>query len=148
MSWVGSTQLFLLIVLGLPAGRLLDLGYFRYAMPLGSILYTFSCVRASCTLFETIIVFKNSLFRLFMVSLVHQDKYYQIFLSQGLGMGIGAGVLFVPAMAVQAHHWRRRRPLAIGVVTAGISLLALFLPRHTDLALKVLQLGVSSFQLC
>ncbi|EIM82644.1 MFS general substrate transporter [Stereum hirsutum FP-91666 SS1] len=121
VSWVGSTQLFLLIVLGLPAGRLLDMGYFRYAMPLGSIIYTFS---------------------LFMVSLVHQDRYYQIFLSQGIGMGIGAGILFVPAMAIQAHHWRRRRSLAIGVVTAGTGFSTSFSQaQYTDIASKGASIG-------
>ena len=56
---------------------------------------------------------------LFMVSLAHHDKYYQIYLSQGLGMGIGAGLLYVPAMAVQAHHWKSRRALAMGIVVTG-----------------------------
>lgn len=87
-------------------------------------------------------------FRLFMVSLVHQDRYYQIFLSQGIGMGIGAGILFVPAMAIQAHHWRRRRPLAIGVVTAGRSLSTSFAFQDTDIASKAPQLGASFFRSC
>lgn len=55
-----------------------------------------------------------------MVSLAHHDKYYQIYLSQGLGIGIGAGMLYVPAMAIQAHHWRARRALAMGIVVAGM----------------------------
>lgn len=83
----------------------------------------------------------QSSFRLFMVSLVHQDRYYQIFLSQGIGMGIGAGILFVPAMAIQAHHWRRRRPLAIGVVTAGTDFSTLFSPQYTDIASKGASIG-------
>lgn len=77
-----------------------------------------------------------------MVSLVHQDRYYQIFLSQGIGMGIGAGILFVPAMAIQAHHWRRRRPLAIGVVTAGTGFSTSFSQaQYTDIASKGASIG-------
>ena len=41
ISWIGSTQLFLMFAMGLPAGKLLDLGYFRHVILFGSILYTF-----------------------------------------------------------------------------------------------------------
>ena len=44
-----------------------------------------------------------------MVSIADHTKYYQLYLSQGLGMGIGAGLIYVPAMAVQGHHWRAHR---------------------------------------
>lgn len=54
-----------------------------------------------------------------MVSLADPDKYYQVYLSQGLGMGIGAGLLYLPAVAIQAHHWRARRALAMGIVVTG-----------------------------
>jgi len=36
-------------------------------------------------------------------------------------MGIGSGLLYVPAVAVQAHHWKARRALAMGVVVTGSS---------------------------
>jgi MFS family permease len=54
-----------------------------------------------------------------MLSLVNINHYYQIFLSQGLGMGIGAGLVYVPAVAVQAQHWKARRSLAMGLVITG-----------------------------
>ena len=54
-----------------------------------------------------------------MLSLANPQKYYQVFLSQGLGAGLGAGFLYVPALAVQAHHWRRRRALAMGTTISG-----------------------------
>ncbi|KAI0072189.1 MFS general substrate transporter [Panus rudis PR-1116 ss-1] len=100
ISWIGSTQLFFLIATGLPAGKLFDLGYFRHTVITGAILYVFS---------------------IFMLSLAHPDKYYQLFLSQGVGMGIGAGMLYMPATAVQARHWTKRRPLAMGIVSSGSS---------------------------
>ncbi|KAJ8508232.1 hypothetical protein ONZ45_g9467 [Pleurotus djamor] len=101
VSWVGSTQLFLLFTVGLPAGRLLDKGYFRHTILAGSIIYVFS---------------------LFMVSLTHPDKYYQIYLAQGLGLGIGSGLLYVPAVAVQGHHWQKHRSFAMSVVVTGSSI--------------------------
>ena len=42
ISWIGSTQLFLLTSTGLFAGKLLDLGYFRQTIFAGSLLYVFS----------------------------------------------------------------------------------------------------------
>ncbi|THH06902.1 hypothetical protein EW146_g9475, partial [Bondarzewia mesenterica] len=98
---------FFLIAMGLPAGKLLDMGYFRQVTLAGSILYVFS---------------------LFMVSIAHPARYYQIFLSQGLGMGIGSGLLYVPAMAVQAHHWKDRRALAMGIVITGSSVGGIIFP--------------------
>lgn len=55
-----------------------------------------------------------------MLSLANPRSYYQIILSQGVGMGIGSGLLLVPAISVQAHHWRKHRSLAMGIVLAGI----------------------------
>ncbi|VDB94433.1 unnamed protein product [Peniophora sp. CBMAI 1063] len=100
ISWIGGVQLFLLIAVGFVSGRLLDAGYFRITTFLGSLLYLFS---------------------LFMVSISHPTKYYQLFLSQGVGMGLGAGLIYVPAVAVQAHHFRAKRPIAVGLVNAGSS---------------------------
>ncbi|TFY78804.1 hypothetical protein EWM64_g5208 [Hericium alpestre] len=93
ISWIGGTQLFLLIGMGIVAGKLLDLGYFRQTTFVGSVIFTFS---------------------LFMLSLAHPDQFYQIFLSQGLGMGIGSGLLYVPVMAIQAHHWNKTPPSGHG----------------------------------
>ncbi|RDB17216.1 Riboflavin transporter MCH5 [Hypsizygus marmoreus] len=107
ISWIGSTQIFFLLAMGLPAGKLLDMGYFRHTTLAGSVIFVFS---------------------LFMVSLTHHDQYYQIYLSQGLGLGIGAGLLYVPAMAIQAHHWRARRALAMGIVITGSSIGGIIFP--------------------
>jgi len=58
---------------------------------------------------------------MFMLSLCHMDKFYQLYLAQGLGMGIGAGLLYVPSVAIQAHHWRTHRSFAMGIVASGLS---------------------------
>jgi hypothetical protein len=47
-SWVGSTQLFFLLFMGLPAGKLLDSGYFRQTTAFGSLLFVFSFVASHC----------------------------------------------------------------------------------------------------
>lgn len=57
-----------------------------------------------------------------MLSLAKPHQYYQIILAQGIGMGIGMGLLFLPAISVTSHYFRRRRAAAMGVVLAGKSL--------------------------
>ena len=42
ISWIGSTQLFFMVALALPAGKLLDMGYFRLTTFIGSLIYVFS----------------------------------------------------------------------------------------------------------
>ena len=55
-----------------------------------------------------------------MSSLADPTEYYQLFLSQGLGIGIGAGFLFCPSMAIQSHYFKKRRPMAMGIAIAGM----------------------------
>ncbi|KZT66437.1 MFS general substrate transporter [Daedalea quercina L-15889] len=98
ISWIGSLQLFLTFLVGLPSGKLLDAGHFRASLLFGSTLLVFS---------------------LFMLSLAHPGKYYQLILAQGVAMGLGSGFLLVPAQSVQAHHWRKRRSMAMGIVATG-----------------------------
>ncbi|KAH7922546.1 MFS general substrate transporter [Leucogyrophana mollusca] len=107
ISWIGSMQTFLLFAGGLPAGKLFDEGYFHHCIGAGSLIYLFS---------------------IFMLSLCEQHQYYQMFLAQGVGMGIGMGLLFLPAISVTSHYFRRRRTVAMGVVLAGSSLGAVIYP--------------------
>ena len=69
-----------------------------------------------------------------MLSLANPSKFYQVFLSQGIGVGIGMGCLFLPAISVQAQHWQKRRALAMGVVITGSSFGGIVLPiMHNEL---------------
>ncbi|EIW75911.1 MFS general substrate transporter [Coniophora puteana RWD-64-598 SS2] len=107
ISWIGSMQVFLLFAGGLPAGKLFDEGYFHHLIGFGSVLYLFS---------------------IFMLSLANEHKYYQIFLAQGVGMGLAMGCLFLPAVSITSHYFRRKRTAAMGVVLAGSSLGAVIYP--------------------
>lgn len=95
-SWIGSIHLFLLFVLSTVSGRLFDAGYFRHLLIGGSFL---------------------QLFGLFMASI--STEYWQLFLSQGVCSGIGAGLAYCPVMACVSTYFTKRRALAIAIVTSG-----------------------------
>ncbi|KAG1793944.1 major facilitator superfamily domain-containing protein [Suillus plorans] len=65
---------------------------------------------------------------LFILSLAKPDQYYQIFLSQGIGLGIATGLTNVPSFAAVSHHFQRRRAFAMGIVATGSSLGAILHP--------------------
>ena len=63
-----------------------------------------------------------------MLSLSRPHQYYQIFLSQGVGMGLGVGLTFVPTLSNIAHHFYDRKALATGIALSGSSTGALIFP--------------------
>lgn len=66
ISWIGTTQIFMLGLTGMIAGPLYDRGFVRSVLLLGCFLVVFG---------------------VFMLSLSH--TYYQILLSQGFCIGVG-----------------------------------------------------------
>jgi MFS family permease len=107
IGWIGSVQLFWQFFSGIIAGRLFDAGYFHHMMIGASTLYVFAY---------------------FMLSLAKEQQFYQVFLAQGIAAGIGLGFLFLPSIGVIAHHFRRRRSFAMGVVVSGSSCGGLVFP--------------------
>ncbi|KAF8625318.1 hypothetical protein AX15_005448 [Amanita polypyramis BW_CC] len=101
ISWMGSAQLAIPFAVGIVAGKLFDAGHIRSVMIFGSVLFTIC---------------------LFMLSLAHEGQFYQVFLSQGLGMGLGTGFVFTPVSAIVSLHFKKRRGLAYGIVLTGVSL--------------------------
>lgn len=73
-------------------------------------------LHSQCWLLDHVDVFMA---RVFMLSLVKPHHYYQNFLSQGVGMGIGMGLMFLPSLTIVSHYFRAKRSLAMGVVIAG-----------------------------
>lgn len=57
---------------------------------------------------------------IFMTSLC--TKYWQIFLAQGLCVGLGSGLMYVPTLSLVAGAFTKKRPLALGLLACGIGL--------------------------
>src|SRR3569833_3407096 len=55
-------------------------------------------------------------------------QYWQIFLAQGLCVGLGTGCLFLPSVAIAATYFTTKRALAIGIVAAGGSIGSVIYP--------------------
>ncbi|QSZ31332.1 hypothetical protein DSL72_000895 [Monilinia vaccinii-corymbosi] len=96
ISWIGSMQIFLLFFIGAITGRLTDAGHFRSVFLLGSIL---------------------CLLGIFMTSI--STTYWQVFLAQGICMGLGNGCLFCPALATLSTYFSTKKSLVIGIAAAG-----------------------------
>lgn len=48
-------------------------------------------------------------------------KFWQVWLAQGLGMGIATGILYQPALAIVSQYFERRRSFVMGLVMMGAS---------------------------
>ncbi|KAL0570671.1 hypothetical protein V5O48_011295 [Marasmius crinis-equi] len=107
ISWIGSVQACLMFGGGIVSGKMFDSGLFKYMLAGGSLLFVFSS---------------------FMLSLVKPHHYYQNFLAQGIGMGLGMGILFMPTLSIASHYFKRKRALAMGIMLSGGSLGAAIWP--------------------
>lgn len=118
ISWIGSMQVFFLFVIGVFTGRLTDAGYFHHVFATGSALVVVGSLSAS---FAT--------------------EYWQLFLSQGVCIGLGMGGLFCPVMAVLSTYFRNKRNLAIGVAISGSATGGVIYPIMVRQLLPVLGFG-------
>ncbi|KAI0446723.1 major facilitator superfamily domain-containing protein [Xylaria telfairii] len=96
VSWIGSVQVFLVFFVGTFSGRLTDAGYFRPVFLFGTVL---------------------TLLGIFAASL--STEYWQIFLSQGIAVGLGAGCLFCPVLAIVSTYFSKNKVFAIGICACG-----------------------------
>lgn len=105
ISWVGSVQAFLVLAVGLASGPLYDRGFLRVLIAAGAFMVVFGHM---------------------MLSLA--ARYWQVVLAQGLCIGLGAGLMFTPAVAVLQSYFSSRIGLASGLAAAGSSLGGIIYP--------------------
>jgi MFS family permease len=49
-------------------------------------------------------------------------QYYQVFLAQGLVVGIGAGCFYIPSIALVSSYFHKKRSFAVGIAACGSSI--------------------------
>lgn len=87
ISWIGSLQIWLTMIMGVFTGRLLDAGFFVPTFFVGAVLQVLG---------------------LFLMSIC--TKYWQLMLTQGFLTGLGGGIFFTPALALVATVSKPPRP--------------------------------------
>ena len=98
ISWIGTMQGFLLAVGSVFAGCVLDRGYPKTLVLCGGFFVVLG---------------------LLMTSFCH--TYWQFMLAQGVCIGLGAGQLFIVAVAVLPGWFQRKRAIATGLCATGSS---------------------------
>ncbi|KDN62660.1 hypothetical protein CSUB01_09307 [Colletotrichum sublineola] len=96
IAWIGSIQSCLLLLVGVLVGPLYDAGYFRSLILTGTVLVF---VGMAATSFTT--------------------RYWQTLLAQAFCVGLGAGCLYIPSVAIIPQYFSARRALATGIATTG-----------------------------
>jgi MFS family permease len=81
---------------GVLSGPLFDLGWFRPMLLTGNALIVLG---------------------LFLLSI--SRNYVAVFMTQGACMGLGIGLIYVPTVALLGLNFKRKLPLAQGIVTSG-----------------------------
>ncbi|PQE32765.1 MFS monocarboxylate transporter protein [Rutstroemia sp. NJR-2017a WRK4] len=105
ISWIGTFQGFLLIVFGIISGPFFDQGHHRALLIVGTFLVAFGMMMTSLA-----------------------TEYWQLFLAQGLVVGLGTGCLFLPSVAIVATYFSTKRALATGITAAGGSVGSVIYP--------------------
>ncbi|KAI1386786.1 MFS general substrate transporter [Hypoxylon trugodes] len=96
VSWIGTMQTFTLLFVGTVSGRLSDAGLVHEAVFVGTLFIAFG---------------------MFMTSLATQ--YYQLFLAQGLCIGLGMGILYMPGLSVPSSYFKANKSLAVSIIASG-----------------------------
>ncbi|KAL4983885.1 major facilitator superfamily domain-containing protein [Aspergillus falconensis] len=99
ISWIGSIQATMLLMVGFFTGSIYDRGYLRTLLLVGSFCIVFGHM---------------------MLSLC--KTYSQVLLAQGFCVGIGAGCLFVPCVAVLPTYFSSKLGMALGLAVSGSSM--------------------------
>ncbi|KAJ5688646.1 MFS-type transporter dbaD [Penicillium macrosclerotiorum] len=99
IAWIGSLQSFLLMLIGVITGPLFDAGYFRGLIGFANFMLPFGLMMTSLS-----------------------TKYWHLILAQGICVGLAAGCLFVPSVAILPQYFRRKRGFANGLAASGSSI--------------------------
>ena len=105
ISWIGTTQVFLLSFVGMFSGAFYDRGHLKLVLGTGLSLVVLGLMLLSVS-----------------------RSYWQILLTQGICVGFGSGLLYVPAVAVVSNQFTTKRAVALGVAATGTAVGGVVLP--------------------
>jgi MFS family permease len=98
VSWIGSLSAFLMFFVSTFSGRLTDAGYFHQTLLLGTVI---------------------QLLGFFATSFA--KTYWQVLLAHGVCIGLGGGLIFIPAISLVGTYFTKRRSLALAICAVGNS---------------------------
>ncbi|KAK2813254.1 hypothetical protein FQN49_008321, partial [Arthroderma sp. PD_2] len=96
IAWIGSIQIFLIFSIGTFSGRAIDAGYCRTLLISGLFL---------------------QLLGVFMTSV--STSYWQIFLAQGVCLGLGNGLIYCPTISLVSTYFHKKRAMAMAITSGG-----------------------------
>lgn len=96
IAWIGSLSIWGCFFFGMWAGQLSDKYGPKVPLATGSSLIVFGTMMASIS-----------------------TEFYQFVLSQGICIGIGCGLVFTPAIAIQSQWFLKKRGFAVGLVMSA-----------------------------
>jgi len=105
IAWIGSIQAFMLLFIGFVVGPIYDRGFLRSLLIIGTVLVVLGFMMLSIC-----------------------KTYWQVLLAQGFCVGLGAGCLFVPSVAILPTYFSRKLGLAVGLAAAGSSMGGIIYP--------------------
>lgn len=109
VSWITSTQVFMMNFLGLVIGRLYDNYGPKWILRFGTVVYVFGLMMTSLS-----------------------TEYYQIFLSQSIVAAVGSSAIFHASMSSLVTWFMKNRAAAYGIMVSGSSLAGVVLPIMMD----------------
>ncbi|KAI0972268.1 MFS general substrate transporter [Xylaria arbuscula] len=96
ISWIGTSQVFLLGIVGLLSGAMYDRGYLHEALLPGFVLLVLG-----------------------LLLLSFSYLYWHILLSQGFLIGIGGALFYIPAISIVSNNFASRPALPLGIAASG-----------------------------
>ena len=99
ISWTGSIQAFCFFAIGVLIGPIYDAGHCYTLLVSGSFLIVFGFMMTSISY-----------------------TYWQVFLAQGICIGIGTSCLSIPSIALVAMYFTMKRAWAMSIATLGSGL--------------------------
>jgi predicted MFS family arabinose efflux permease len=98
IAWIGSLESFFLLMFGVIIGPLFDAGYLHAILIFGTFMVTFGLLMTSVA-----------------------TELWHFVLAQGVCIGLAAGALFVPSIAILPQYFQSKRALVSGIAASGSS---------------------------